>query len=235
MKRKKRCFFDLHVFPNEKNWREMVFRAREFGFEVLGFTVMERSRLRALKDIVREAEAMGIQVLTRLDLSPSLSKGFSAEVKWAKGSFDLVAAECLTRKDIMVAAKSQVKILFLDSRASLGLREGDFKPLVGSQKFFELNLSPLLRKKGLERIREFSHLIKGLAWLQRLRVPTIISSGAKEALEMRSPLDMASFFSIVGLSLEEGLNGLSRNPLALLETVKAERDPEEPFPWPFSF
>ncbi|MBS7610106.1 hypothetical protein KEJ19_06030 [Candidatus Bathyarchaeota archaeon] len=213
----------------------MVFRAREFGFKALGLTVREKSRLRTLKGIVSEAEAMGIQVLTRLDLSPTLSKGFSAEVKWAKGSFDLVAAECLTGKDIIAAAKSPVNILFIDSGSSLGLRERDFKPLVGSQKFFELNLSPLLMKRGLERIRKLSHLMRGLAWLQKLKVPTILSSGAKEPLEMRSPFDMASFFYIAGLSLEEGLKGLSRNPATLIETVKAERDPEEPFPSPFSF
>lgn len=226
----KRRFFDLHVFPNEKNLKEMVNRARELGFKALGCTVKDRSGLKALKGILVEEEPSEIQVLTRLDLRPSVPERFFAEVKRARGSFDITAAECLTRKDIITATRSRVDILFLEPGAILGLREGDFKPLAVSQKFLEFNLCPLLRKRGPERVRELSYLMSCLDWLLKLKVPIILSSGAKEPLDMRSPLDIASFFSLTGLSLEEGLKGLSKNPRALLEILRAEKDPEGLFP-----
>lgn len=219
----KKRFFDLHVFPNPKNCGEMASTARDLGFKALGASVKEDSGLEPLRGILGTMERAGIEALRRSDLSPATSRRFFVDVEKARRSFDLVAAECSTRRDLALATKSHVDILFVQPGAFLRLREADLKPLAGSGKSFELNLMPLLRKRGLETVHELSHVARCLAWLLKLKVRLILSSGAASPLELRAPRDIASFFFLVDLGFEEALKGLSTNPGTLLEAVRARK------------
>jgi|GEM_PF-6780455 len=85
-----------------------------------------------------------------------------------------------------------------------------------------ITLKKLLEYRGTDKIKYFRSLQYLGKILRRRKCPLIITSRAKEKLEMRKPMDLASIAHIAGYSKEEALETISNN-VEKINTIKNDR------------
>jgi RNase P/RNase MRP subunit p30 len=84
--------------------------------------------------------------------------------------------------------------------------------LVRNNKAFELQTAPILEVKGTVRSKLLKSFHVMVRRLLSVKTPIVVSSGANNVFEMRTPHDTAALTTLIGLPFEEGLKGVSINP-----------------------
>jgi len=80
-----------------------------------------------------------------------------------------------------------------------------------------ITLQKILKYEGMEKTNYFRSLEYLGKILRRKNCPLIITTGAKDKLEMRNPVDLASIAHIMGYDREEALDTVSKNVEKILK------------------
>lgn len=161
-----------------------------------------------------------IKVMKRV----TVKSGFRQLLNCEKLSeFDLIAAQpndeedfhtCATDADIDVIA------LKLEQKSIMRLRLNVVQEAIRRGIYFEIRLAPALRDVAARR-----YLIGNATTLLRATKGKhlILSSGARDAFETRSPYDMINFACVLGLSQQQAYDALVRNPAEALRHGAARK------------
>lgn len=184
------------VLP-DNNEKDFIAMAKKLGFKELVFLYTSKNRFyRGTSDLgitnalLADEKSIPKDVITFVR-NPADAR-FVFEASKPGCVFDLE----IQKKDFIHQRGSGLNHIMARLASQNGVRIGfSFSTL--------LNASPLLRSKLLGRIRQ------NIGLCRKYRVGMVIGSFALNPLDMRSPKDMISFFTVLGMHPTEAKNALS--------------------------
>jgi RNase P/RNase MRP subunit p30 len=215
---------DLHLRPetlDEETIGSMADLAGEMRFSfiavALDLTVSDKQK----KDVLRMFKDRGIEAFARVDLVYMRKQDLLRGLSKARVHFDIVAVKCLNQQISSVGFRDRrVDLVYFDSERPRS-RIGDlFFKRTGRP--VEINLTDVLDARfmsfGLRRATQ------QVVEAKRNRVPISVSSGARNALSMSGPEEMAAFASILGSDVP-ARQVISDVPIHIIEDRLSKRSP----------
>lgn len=210
-----RIFIDFNIKPtnySKDSLLEFINMALHLGYRAL---VMEISSNEEA-ELIKSLSGKRVKLYTRYTIlahSPSELKKTSRKVRWT----DLIIAECFNQETARIAAKLENihAILIPPEKLSL-INERQINSMKMKERPLEIKFMDIFYTQNLQNT---IRLIAKYLISASSKIPIIISSGAKEPSEMRSPRDMIALFSILGLNQEKTLDMISKNPYSLIRRL----------------
>ena len=222
-----RRFVDLNVRDprDPRVLTEMLELASRLGFKGIAIS-SERPAPEALID---EAQTLGIDLASRIDLRPRNTNQLSKTLRRVRRKFEIVAVHCENKIVSRQAAKDhRVDILTFPplktGRRRVGLDRQGASLASKSNCAYEVSLSDLLGSSA-ERARVLVNLKRDIWNATHEGVPVVVTSGAGTPLLMREPRAIASITSLLGISEEKGLDAVSETPRRILERNREKLEP----------
>ena len=217
---------DLHLRPASgdiRNAEEMALVAAETGFSLVGITFdLETSKETRLR-LMKAFEVQGLETVSRIDLKPKNRKELLRSLRQVRGAFDLVAVECSNSNISSVAFRDRRIDLVFFPLASLESRLSWLMPR-RSKRVVELSVSDLL----VDNLPPAASLNRALNLIEesaRRHMPVLISSGARDVMEMRTPRDMAAILSTLQPENAKTIDSVTHIPLSLVHYTLERRRP----------
>jgi len=207
-----RIFIDFNIKPtnySKDSLLEFINMALHLGYRAL--VIETNSNEEA--ELIKSLSGKRVKLYTRYTISaysPSELKKVSRRIRWA----DLIIAECFNQETARIATKIESIHAILTPLEKLSLiNERQINAMRMKERPLEIKFMDIFYTHNLQNtIRLITkHLINASS-----KIPIIVSSGAKEPSEMRSPRDMIALFSILGINQEKTLDMISKNPYSLL-------------------
>jgi RNase P/RNase MRP subunit p30 len=222
-----RCFYDLNIRdPGDPNvLTEMLGLASKLGFK--GIALASESPMpQALRD---EAQAIGIDLASRVDLRPRNANELSKTLRRVRRKYEIVAVRCTSKAVSRQAAKDQrVDILnfpHLKNGRRIGLDRQGASLAAGSNCAYEVTFSDLLDSSVEEWPRILINVRRDIWNADHEGVPVVVTSGADTPLRMREPRAIASITSLLGITEDMGLDTASKNATRILERNRRKLEP----------
>ena len=222
-----RRFVDLNVRDprDPRVLTEMLELASRLGFKGIAVS-SERPAPEALID---EAQTLGIDLASRIDLRPRNANQLSKTLRRVRRKFEIVAVHCENKIVSRQAAKDhRVDILTVPplktGRRRVGLDRQGASLASKSNCAYEVSLSDLLGSRP-ERARVLVNLKRDIWNAMHEGVPVVVSSGAWSPLRMREPRAIASITSLLGISESKGLEAVSETPGRIIERNREKLGP----------
>ncbi len=225
-------FVDLHLAPPIQDLdriESMVSKSAELGYSLVSIplpTGTTRGTIDRLRSICAKAD---IDFATRIDLIPGTPRALLHLLRRIRRRFEVVSVICGSKAVARQAAKDRRVDLLSFSVTDLHRRFFDQAEAELASKAlsgFEIDMTPLLEQTGLQRVRLISRLRQEARIARKLDVPIIISSGASQPHDLRSPRDCAALASLFDFDVQFALDALSEIPLALVERNRRKLSPE---------
>ena len=221
-----RKFADLHLKPSSgdlKNAEQMACLAAEIGFSLVGVTFGLETSREARLGLMRTFGNQGLDAVSRVDLKPRSRKELLRSLREARGAFDIVAVECSNSNISSVAFRDRRIDLVFFSLTGLESRLRWLMPR-RSNRVVELSVSDLLVDDSLARA-SLNRTLNLIGESQRRRMPILLSSGATNATEMRTPRDMAAILSTLHPEYAKTMDSITHIPLSLVRHALERRRP----------
>lgn len=90
-----------------------------------------------------------------------------------------------------------------------------------------LDYSYVLDTWGMKRSQIIGRVKQNIRLARKYGIPLIATSGATDASGLRAPLDLIAFYETIGLSRDEALNSVTKNPLKLIAGAKDRENPDK--------
>lgn len=216
-----RRFVDLHLKTpeDESKVQTMLELAAKLGFRGVALT-SENPLSEQLRDLT---QYLDLDLVSRIDLSPDNPRKLTSSLGKVRRRFEIIGVECNNKKVARQASKDhRVDVLILPS--SLATRERvkfdrQSASLASEANCcYEVNLSDLLEQlEPTHRSRMFAIMRGEVGNAKSFDVPIVVSSGARNVLEMRDPRGLAAVLSLMDLGEEEGLDAISETPMGIVE------------------
>jgi RNase P/RNase MRP subunit p30 len=218
----KRIFVDLHLKISQKDtksFQHTIQRAANFGYRYVSTVFSFEPSTEEIENLKVVCKGVGIEPVLRIDLCPRNENDLMNNLRRLRRKFDIICVFCDSKVISRQAAKDRrVDLLnfpnfdyrkrFFD-RSEAELASNGLAAL-------EIDVKPLLVFDGPVRTRFLSCLRREVAIAKTFGVPLIISSGVTEERFMRMPREMASLAHLFGLGVNEALDAVSVNPLAIV-------------------
>ena len=214
-----RHFVDLNIRdPGDPNiLTEMLGLASKFGFKGIALA-SESPAPQILRD---EAQTLGIDLASRIDLRPRNANELSRILRRVRRKYEIVAVHCTSKAVSRQAAKDhRVDILnfpHLNNGRRMSFDRQGASLAAGSNCAYEVILSNLLDYSVEEWPRILINMRKDIWNADHEGVPVVLSSGADTPLRMREPRAIASITSLFGITEDMGLDAVSENATRILE------------------
>lgn len=210
-----RIFIDFNIKPtnySKDSLLEFINMALHLGYKAL---VIETSSNEEA-ELIKSLSGKRVKLYTRHTISahsPNELKKASRKIRWA----DLIIAECFNQETARIATKLNNVHAILTPLEKLSLiNERQINAMRMKERPLEIKFMDIFYTQNLQNT---IRLITKYLISASSKIPIIISSGAKEPLEMRSPRDMIALFSILGINQEKTLDMISKNPYTLLRRL----------------
>ncbi|MEM0232949.1 MAG: RNase P subunit p30 family protein [Candidatus Nezhaarchaeales archaeon] len=228
----KRRYADLHVKVTDGGSHPelLIKMAKHLGFSLIAISTEDPYKLKdltAAKDIGR---SLGIDVALRLDLKSSNPNELKNYLRKLRRSVEIVGVYCSNVAVARMAARDRrVDITFYNPENVLSiLDEGQVSLLAESGHCVEVNFTDLLHV-GLDKqakvLWNYSLMFKRVA---RKGMPLIISSGASNIIDMRTPRELSA---LAFLLLDEDKEKLARDMVSTIpmKLVQVNREKLSPY------
>jgi RNase P/RNase MRP subunit p30 len=222
-----RHFVDLNIRdPGDTEvFREMLGLASKLGFKGIALA-SESPAPQALRD---EAQALGIDLASRIDLRPRNANELSRTLRRVRRKYEIVAVCCTSKTVSRQAAKDhRVDILNFPHPKNgkrIGLDHQGASLAAGSNCAYEMTLSDLLDSSVEEWPRTLINMRRDIWNADHEGVPVLVTSGADTPLRMREPRAIASITSLLGITENMGLDAVSENATRILERNRGKLEP----------
>jgi len=228
---KMRRFADLGVYvegflDDIEEVKRLIDMMRKLGFDCIALSVTNPKFLHDLDRISKRLDSGEVNVVTRLTIVESDPERVKALLRKYRGHVDVIGVKCLSNAVARLAARDgRVDLVsfnlvkeptFDEVEANLIKEQGN--------AFLELPIWELFEQIGKE------HMLSGLVleWIQLAReyeVPIVTTSSSRSLYDVRAPRELASLAMFFGLSSEEALDSISKNPLSIVERSRVKRSP----------
>jgi len=222
---------DLHLhlpLVKKEETEDMLHQASELGYKSVGIPLPKRSR-QDLTDHLRKACVdHGLDLITRVDLSPKSPKDLIRDLRQLRRKFELVSVNCHSKAVARQAAKDhRVDLLVFPS---INPRQRFFdlaEARLASQGLaaLEIEMAPLLRHSGSHRVRLISCLRREVSIAKRLKVPIVLSSNAHGIYEMRGPREQTSLATLFDLESNLAREAVTSVPMSIVKRNREKLSP----------
>lgn len=222
---------DLHLhlpLGKKEETDDMLYQASELGYKSVGVPLPKRSRQDLTDDLRKVCIDHGLDLVTRVDLSPKSPKNLIRDLRQLRRKFELISVNCESKAVARQAAKDhRVDLLVFPS---INPRQRFFdlaEARLASQGLaaLEIEMISLLRHSGLHRVRLISCLRKEAAIAKRLKVPIVISSNAHGIYEMRGPHEQTSLATLFDLESNLAREAITRVPISIVKRNREKLSP----------
>ena len=226
-------FVDLHLclsWRDEGQARRLIAKSAELGYSQIGVPIPPSIRAEAVNQVRQVCDESGLDFVTRLDLAPRSPGELLAGLRRFRRSFEVVSVLCSSKAVARQAAKDRrVDLLCFSSfdpkKRLLDTAEAEFASASGAALELDMAqvLSSLEERSG---VGIFTRLRRELAVAKSFDMPVIFSSGASQPLLLRKPEDCAALAFLFDVEQSIALEGLTRNPEAVVERNRKKLRPD---------
>jgi RNase P/RNase MRP subunit p30 len=184
------------------------------GYTNVGLTLptgLMRDRVKKLSCIFRE---QGIETALRADLTSTNRADLLRLLRRFRSSYDIISVKCMNANVATVACRDRrVDVIFFDSvNPRVRFNHSFANVLRGT---FELNLSSIFTAKNQDLV--LSRIAKEASVARQHGTSVVLSSGCTSPSMVRSPSQVASIASMLGLSAEQSRLGSTVVPYSIIE------------------
>jgi ribonuclease P/MRP protein subunit RPP1 len=224
-------FFDLHIksafSEGRSSLEQLSAMAKELGFKGICFAEYYQGE-EHIKKIITEIQKMkekvgidiflGFEARTSHELAVLIAKRKKFDVLLVEGG-DL-------RLNRLAVETPEVDILTHPEheRQDSGLNHTLVKLAEKNEVAIEFNFREILTTNGRTRSRILMNMRNNLMLAKKLHAQIIISCGAVSEWELKSPQELISFGTELGLELDEAKAAISKIPENILTRSRERRD-----------
>ncbi len=219
-----REFADLRVRKpaDPAEFERMILTAKELGYRHLGVVFNG--------DRVTDENSLGMDVISRVELSPTSPGDLLSSLRRVRDRFEVVAVDCSSKAVARQAAKDhRVDILMfpgdLSEKKAVGLDEQEATLAAGIGCSFEISAVELIRAGSARMAKLIARLKKETTSARRHDIPIIVSSGAASTIELREPRALSAILDLLDVEEEAALDMVSINPLNVVERNREKLKP----------
>ncbi|MHA1836165.1 MAG: RNase P subunit p30 family protein, partial [Candidatus Odinarchaeia archaeon] len=118
------------------------------------------------------------------------------------------------------ARDTRIKILSMDLDNVKRLHKNTIKVASKNGTFFEFTIYDLLFNHTFPMVKKLSILTQKISEILKLGGEIVISSGARDYLNLRAPRDIIALLCILDIDEDEARKCLSDNPMKILESLQ---------------
>ncbi|MBN2518179.1 MAG: hypothetical protein JXB14_05000 [Candidatus Altiarchaeota archaeon] len=224
-------YYDLHIAADEKDLKRTVEISKRLGWS--GLAIIKKTH--DLSDFLKFKERLsglgaGIKILAGVELYPTNLNSIQQEIRKFRRDADVIfvsgddsitraASDCweldcisspinIQQKDFMKQRNSGIDYAIAKSCAEKGIA-------------IEIRFSDVLRYYGKLGSELMARIKQNIDICNDTRAPLLLTSGAKDPFELRSPLELLGFGRFLGMSKYS----LSEAPRNILERTNGRKDP----------
>jgi len=222
-------FADLQIYTLESGGKntadEYAYLLSLLGFRYVSFVCFNRVIENRFKEYRRRVEDYGLEYISRVDLeikSLSQAKGF---LRKYRKSVDLVVARPRNINAARFSARDgRIDMIFFDGR-SPKFDTIQAKLMGVNNKVLEIAISEILTAE--KRVPVIRKLNRTLTIALKYDVKIVLSSGAHNIYEIRTPRDMVSIIkTLLNIEYESGLEMMRENPFSVILRSREKRNKE---------
>jgi RNase P/RNase MRP subunit p30 len=218
-------YSDLHLAPtlgDLASTEKMARLVAELGFSLAGLSVHARLSQDVKEQVESRFEDYGVDVAWRIDIVARSRYELLNQLRRNRGAVEIVAVQCQSENVALVAARDgRVDLLYFDpTRSNVRFRE---KLAHSCSSALELQVGRYASHMGgrdvLFRLRDEARIAA------KVGVKTVLTSGARSAIELRGPHEMAAFGIAMGLPQRLADLSVTHNPLSIVGMNRRRLDP----------
>jgi len=219
-------YVDLHIIPPPEETRSCERMADLLSivhYGTVGLTTPTGLRNERITSMRRIFEERGVSTVLRADFKPNSRTELLRLLRRFRNLYDIVAVQCMNQQVATVSCRDRrVDLVFFDpANRNLRFSHTFARLLRGSVEF---NLVSDLTDQG--NTWAFSKIRKAITVAAEHHVKVVLSSGARTHEMVRSPFQISSLATTLGLSQEDSIRGVSSAPLAIVTENRKKRSPE---------
>jgi len=226
-------FVDLHLcvpWASLEQAKCLMAKSAELGYSQIGVPLLPRVTDEAVSQLRQVSGELGLDFVTRLDLTPRSPGELLANLRRFRRSFEVVSVLCSSKAVARQAAKDRrVDLLcfrLFDSKKRFFDR-AEAELASASSVAFEIDTAQILSSlEGKSSVGLFSRLRREVATAKSFDVPVVFSSGASQPLFLRRPRDCAALAFLFDVDGSLALEGLTKNPAAVVERNRKKQSPD---------
>lgn len=202
---------DLGVcMSDSKQLESFVQLARNIGFTCLATNNVEGEPDQRLQD--------GFSVLKRVDISGKSLKTVRKQVDSVRKDVMIVSVK-LSSVDLAnwAAEDQRVDLITVDHSLEYRFRDTTARLAAASDTALEIRFEPLLRLVGLNRSKVIKLYRETVRTAIDAGMQVILSSGAKQPLQLRPPMAMRHICELLGMEQKYAENAVKQAPLRIVE------------------
>ncbi len=220
-------FFDMHVSSNnsvgESSIEEIGRIAETLGYGAVCIADVFHSleKIKEIKKVILEAQknttcelVQGVEIRAKnpQEMRKLVSKAreLAPVLIVYGGDYKINRAACENPKVDIIAHPEL-------GRSDSGLDEACLKSAAKSGVAMEINFLSIVSSFRKERAYVLDHISQNISLCKKFKVGLVISSGARSVWGMRSPRDLASLGSLLGLEEQKSVRAISDIPSSILE------------------
>ncbi len=199
------------------NGSKLALELRLSGFQVVVLSCPPNVALQKLKKNILSLTDHGLDVATRVDISPTNRAELLKFLQKYRRRFDIIGVKNVSSNVSVISARDRrVDTIYYD----LTNRRLSFTESIAHicTSALEILIQPLLYvspKKDLHRI--FQRLHREVTIASKHNIPIILSSSATNIMEIRAARDIAAFAQCLGLKMIDSLNTVSTYPMEIID------------------
>lgn len=226
-------FTDLHLcapFENLEQAKRLISKSAELGYSQIGVPLPHGVKQEAVEQLRQVTGELGLDFVTRVDLAPRGPDELLTGLRRFRRRFEVVSVLCNSKPVARQAAKDRrVDLLcfrLLDpSKRFFDRAEAELAS--ASSVAFEIDTAQILSSlEGKSSVGLFSRLRREVATAKSFDVPVVFSSGASQPLFLRRPRDCAALAFLFDVDGSLALEGLTKNPAAVVERNRKKQSPD---------
>ncbi len=207
-----RVFVDFNIKPTDyskDSLLEFINMALHLGYKALVIEVNSSEEA----EVIKSLSGKRVKLYTRFTISahsPNELKNILRKIRWS----DLIIAECYNQETARTATKlKNISTIMIPLEKLSLINERQINAMRMKERPLEIKFMDIFYSQRLHTI--IGLIVKNVIPASS-KIPIIVSSGAREPSEMRSPRDMIALFSVLGVSQDRALDMISKNPYSLL-------------------
>lgn len=226
-------FYDLHLsFENNENIAKAIELSEKFGFSGICIAKQFEKNFSEFSESVKKLSSKTkIEVFIGAEISENIKRNAVNALKFS----DFIIANCRDEKTKIEASKCwEVDILYqnINTKNHMDQKNSGVDSTIATLLSergiaLEINFSEFLNSYGSIRAKKIGKVRQNILIARKYKTPIIITSGAKDIYEMRTPRELISFGKILGLNDHEVKDALERTPLRLIEKSNSRKDPKK--------
>lgn len=219
-------YLDLHVIPRLEDthaYERMADLLGVAGYSTIGLTIPTGILPDRVDSLRKAFDHSGLDTVMRVDLSPTSRMELLRALRRFRNRYDIVAVKCLNQRVATVACRDRrVDLIFFDAVNNNTRFTHTFARLLRGALEFNVVSDLIQHPDGWV----FSRIRKALRVASEHRVKVVLSSGARDHTMVRSPLEISALATVLGLTEEESIGGVSSAPSSIVVENSKKRSPK---------